>query len=130
MPAYDLASLHTFRADLYGCFSRRADALFELVDALLAAESVTSLAHLSFQAPHRRGWGSIYDALAEGRLDVDALRTTLAQAPPRAASRSSPSTSVSGPAATPRPVRSEGSTTIRPATRLGNRSSLVGLTNG
>jgi hypothetical protein len=80
MPTYDLASLHTFRADLYGCFSRRADALFELVDALLAAESVTSLAHLSFQAPHRRGWGSIYDALAEGRLDVDALRATLAQA--------------------------------------------------
>jgi hypothetical protein len=46
----------------------------------LAAESITSLAHLSFQAPHRRGWGSIYEALAEGRLDVDVLRTTLAQA--------------------------------------------------
>ena len=81
MPAPDLASLRTFRADLYGCVPRRADALFELVDALLAAESVTSLPHLSLQAAHRRGWGSLYDALAEGRLDVAALRATLAQYP-------------------------------------------------
>lgn len=81
MPAHDLASLRTFRTDLHGCFSRRADALFELGDALLAAEAVGSLPHLSLQAPHRRGWGSLYDALAEGRLDVDALRATLAQDP-------------------------------------------------
>jgi hypothetical protein len=81
MPAPDLASFRTFRADLYGCVPRRADALFELVDALLAAESVTSLPHLSLQAAHRRGWGSLYDALAEGRLDVEALRATLAQYP-------------------------------------------------
>jgi hypothetical protein len=33
------------------------------------------------QAPHRRGWGSLYDALAEGRLDVEVLRATLAQSP-------------------------------------------------
>ena len=37
-----------------------------LVDALLAAEPVTSLPHLSLQAAHRRGWGSLYDALAAG----------------------------------------------------------------
>ena len=81
MPAPDLASLRTFRADLHRCVPRRADALFELVDALLAAESVTSLPHLSLQAAHRRGWGSLYDALAAGRLDVHALRATLAQDP-------------------------------------------------
>ena len=62
---------------LHDCFHRRADALFELTDALLAAESVTSLPHLSLQAAHRRGWGSLYDALAEGHLDVAALRTLL-----------------------------------------------------
>ena len=33
------------------------------------------------QPLHRRGWGSVYDALAAGRLDVDALRATLAQDP-------------------------------------------------
>src|SRR5215217_8329231 len=81
MPALDLESLRTFRTDLHGSFTRRADALFELVDALLTAESATSLPHLSLQAAHRRGWGSLYDALAEGRLDVEALRATLAQYP-------------------------------------------------
>jgi DDE superfamily endonuclease len=82
MPAYDLESLRAFRRDFYGCFHRRADALCELVDALLAAEAVTSLPHLSLQAPHRRGWGSLYDALAAGCLDVEAVRATLAQYSP------------------------------------------------
>jgi hypothetical protein len=77
MPAHDLASLRTFRTDLHGGFPRRADALFELVDALLAAESVGSLPHLSLQAPHRRGWGSLYDALAAGRIEGAALRAVL-----------------------------------------------------
>jgi hypothetical protein len=81
MPALDLASLRSFRSDLHGCVPRRADELEEGVDALLAAESVTSLPHLSLQAAHRRGWGSLYDALAEGRLDVEALRAALAQYP-------------------------------------------------
>ena len=79
MPAHDLETLRTFRTDLHGCFPRRADALFELGDALLAAESVGSLPHLSLQAAHRRGWGSLYDALAEGHLNVAALRTLLAR---------------------------------------------------
>jgi hypothetical protein len=81
MPAHDLETLRAFRTALYDCFGRRADALCEIGDALLAAEVVVSLPHLSLQVPHRRGWGSVYDALTEGRLDVDALRTTLAQQP-------------------------------------------------
>lgn len=81
MPADDLETLRAFRTALYGCFRRRADALFELVDALVSAGAVASLPHLSLQPPHRRGWGSLYDALATGRLDVDALRATLAQPP-------------------------------------------------
>ena len=48
-------ALRSFRADLYGCFRRRADALFELADALLTAGLVPSLAHLSLTAVHRRG---------------------------------------------------------------------------
>ena len=79
MPAHDLASLRAFRTALHDCFDRRADALFELSDALLAAESVTSLPHLSLQAAYRRGWGSLDDALAAGRLDVAALRTVMSR---------------------------------------------------
>src|SRR6187551_171622 len=79
MPAHDLETLRTFRTDLHGCFPRRADALCELVDALLAAETVTSLPHLSLQAVHRRGWGSLYDALTAGRIDVAAVRAVLSR---------------------------------------------------
>src|SRR3954451_12832979 len=81
MPAPDVATLRAFRTDLHGCFPRRADALIELIDALLTAGPVASLPQLSLQAAHRRGWGSLYDALAEGRIDADALCARLVQHP-------------------------------------------------
>jgi hypothetical protein len=74
MPAHDLESLRAFRQDVHGCFPRRADTLCELGDALLATESVVSLPHLSLQAPQRRGWGTLYEALTAGCIDVAALR--------------------------------------------------------
>jgi hypothetical protein len=73
-----LAALRAFRRDLYSCVTRRADAVFELVDALLAAESIPSLPHLSLAPLYRRGWGSVYAALAEGRLDAERLRAAVA----------------------------------------------------
>src|SRR5918998_6491707 len=66
-------ALACFRSRLYGCFGRRADALFEVCDALLTTGSVPSPVHLSLVPVHRRGWGSFYAALADGRLDVAAL---------------------------------------------------------
>ncbi len=36
-------------------------------------------AHLSLEAVHRRGWGSLDAALTEGRVDSTAPRTLLAQ---------------------------------------------------
>ncbi|MDQ3378252.1 MAG: transposase [Actinomycetota bacterium] len=75
-------ALQTFRRSLYECLHRRSDALFELADAILAADSaVPSPAHLSLQAPHRRGWGSLYAALDRGRIDTEALRRLLAGHP-------------------------------------------------
>jgi hypothetical protein len=79
MPAYDLEVLRCFRTDPHGSFPRRADATFELVDALLTAGPVASLPHLSLQAAHRRGWGSLYAALTEGALDEAALQVLLRQ---------------------------------------------------
>jgi hypothetical protein len=55
---------------LHGCFHRRADAPCERVDALLAAESVAPLPHLSQRAAHQRGWGSVYDVLAEDGVET------------------------------------------------------------
>jgi hypothetical protein len=73
-----------FRAELHACFPRRADALFELGDALLCAQAVPSLPHLSLEPAHRRGWGSVYAALARGRVDAERLRDLLASSLPAA----------------------------------------------
>jgi hypothetical protein len=75
-------ALLSFRRSLYGCLHPRGDALFELTDAILAADSaVPSPVHLSLEASHRRGWGSLYAALFRGRIDAEALRGLLARHP-------------------------------------------------
>jgi hypothetical protein len=84
MPTFPLAQLGQFRSELHACFPCRADALFELGDALLCAPAITSVAHLSLEPAHRRGWGSAYDALANGRINVDWLRDLLVRVLPPA----------------------------------------------
>ena len=84
MPTFPLAQLGQFRSELHACFPRRADALFELGDALLCAPAITSVARLSLEPSHRRGWGSAYDALANGRINVDWLRDLLVRVLPPA----------------------------------------------
>jgi hypothetical protein len=76
-PTSPIAQLQTFRAQLHACFFRRADALFELGDALLCAQAVPSLPHLSLEPIHQRGWGSTYAALACGQIDAEQLRDLL-----------------------------------------------------
>lgn len=81
METRTLRMLSAFRAELHACFSKRADALFELTDAILTGGPQPSPVHLSLEPVHRRGWGSLYAALSEGDIDVDHLRTLLAQHP-------------------------------------------------
>ncbi len=82
MEPYDaLHAFRSFRNSFYECLDRRADALFDLADALLCADAVPSPVHLSLQASHRRGWGSLYAALAHGTIDAEALRDLLARVP-------------------------------------------------
>src|SRR3954462_8400963 len=76
------AAVRGFREGAFACLGRRRDALFGLVDGLLAAESMPSLPHLSLLPVHRRGWGSVYAALAVGEVDADRIAELLAgQAP-------------------------------------------------
>jgi hypothetical protein len=77
VPADPDAVLRSFRTAVYGCLGPRRDALFELADALLVAGPVLSPAHLSLEAVHRRGWGSLYAALSHGEVDADRLRAVL-----------------------------------------------------
>jgi hypothetical protein len=71
-------ALREFRARLYGCLTARADASFELVDAILCADhAVTSLVQLSLVPQFRRGHGALYDALAAGAIDEEKLAALL-----------------------------------------------------
>lgn len=71
--------LSQFREEFYRCLHRRADALFELSDAVLCTDGpVTSLVGLSLAAEHRRGHGALYDAVNCGVVQVDRLRRALA----------------------------------------------------
>ena len=70
-------SLRYFRKQLHTCFDGRADALFELCDAILTAGKVPSPVHLSLTSVHRRGWGSLYAALDRGRIDEERVRDLL-----------------------------------------------------
>jgi hypothetical protein len=78
MDSSALDTFRAFRSSLYDCLYRRADALFELTDAILTAEAIPSPVHLSLQPSHRRGWGSHYNALSRGHIDTQALRRLLA----------------------------------------------------
>jgi DDE superfamily endonuclease len=82
-----LTVLSRFRTDFYACLPARADALFELTDALLCADGpVKTLVDLSLTPEHRRGHGALYGGLNHGRLKVARLRRVLAGLPlPRAA---------------------------------------------
>jgi len=74
--------LDDFRRGAYRCLLRRADALFELGDALLASGRVAPLPYLSEELVFRRGHGMIYQGLARGRVDEDALRDLLVASRP------------------------------------------------
>jgi DDE superfamily endonuclease len=71
-----------FRAELYRCLTRRADALFGVADAVLCAGGrVTDLARLSLVPESGRGHGALYDGVNAGRVDVARLRRAVAGLP-------------------------------------------------
>jgi len=78
-----LERLREFRSRLYGCLALRADALFELADAVLCADhAVTSLVQLCLEPEFTRGHGALYDALSAGRIDDEQLFSLLTAALP------------------------------------------------
>ena len=73
--------LAAFREEVYAAFGARRDALFELLDALLVAGPVGSPVQLSLVPAFRRGWGSLYAALARGEVSAAAVERLLAGHP-------------------------------------------------
>jgi hypothetical protein len=75
-----LGDLSGFREAFYQCLTARADVLFELTDAALCADGpVTSLVELSLEPEHRRGHGSLYEGLNQGRVDIGRFRNVVAR---------------------------------------------------
>ena len=80
-----LAGLRGFRQSLYECLKARADALFELADAVLCADhAVTSLVQLCLEPEFTRGHGALYDALSAGRIDDERFFSLMASELPQA----------------------------------------------
>lgn len=82
VPQDAIAQLSCFRADFYDSLTGRADALFELTDALLCADGpVKTLVGLALEPEHRRGHGALYGGLNRGRIEFARLRRVLSSVP-------------------------------------------------
>jgi hypothetical protein len=76
--------LIAFRQEIYSkVFVQRRDALMDTLDALLSTGSFPSFAMLSQSERFQRQWPSLYDAVEEGRINEDALRTLLVRQLPQ-----------------------------------------------
>jgi hypothetical protein len=73
-------TLDRLRQQIYGCFERSRDALFNLSDALLSESQACSLPELSLSAFFERCWPSVSEALQDGRINVERLREVFVQA--------------------------------------------------
>lgn len=81
-PVAPFQFLQTFRSKLLGIFSRRADALFELIDALMLTVDPRSPVELSLSPAFRRRFSMVYDALCNGQVDPEQARQLLTEAEP------------------------------------------------
>src|SRR5438034_6700079 len=73
-------TLEQVRQQMYRCFERSGDALFNLSDALLSESQARSLPELSLSVFFERRWPSVYEALQDGRINVERLREVFVQA--------------------------------------------------
>ncbi len=75
-----MAMVQRIRQEVYACFQRARDALFNLTDALLSESQAHSLPELEHAAFFERKWPSLYEALKDGCLDVELLRAVWVRA--------------------------------------------------
>jgi hypothetical protein len=71
-------TLERVRQQRYRCFEGSRDALFNVCDALLSEPQARSLPELS--PFFERRWPSVYEALQDGRINVERLRQVVVQA--------------------------------------------------
>jgi len=79
----DFSILAQFRRKTYACFTRAADALMNVADALLTETPAQSLAELSLSPFFERHWSSLYEAFQDGIIERDELQKLFADYAPR-----------------------------------------------
>src|ERR1700680_2964357 len=70
----DLSTLQEFRHEIYRCFLRAKDALFDTIDALISETQAKSFAELSLSPFFQRKWPSLYEAFEDGQIDRSRLQ--------------------------------------------------------
>lgn len=68
--------LRQYRHDVYDCFLRAKDGLFNTVDALMSETGAKSFPELSQSMWFERKWSSLYEAFEDGHIDGERLRNT------------------------------------------------------
>jgi DDE superfamily endonuclease len=79
----DINTLRRFRHDLYDCFPRAKDALFNTIDALMTETQAKSFPEVSLSPWFERKWPSLYEAFEDGRIDEKRLRDIFARYLPK-----------------------------------------------
>lgn len=74
----DSTTLKQFRHDIYDCFLRAKDALFNTIDALITETQAKSFPEISQSLWFERKWSSLYEAFEDGRIDEKRLRDVFA----------------------------------------------------
>ncbi len=75
----NLTTLKEFRHEIYGCFGRGKDALFNTVDALITEDRARSFPELSLSPHFLRRWPSLYEAFEDGQIDQKHLLRVFAR---------------------------------------------------
>jgi hypothetical protein len=75
----NLNTLKQFRQEVYDCFDRAKDALFNTVDARLPEDRARSFPELSLSPHFERHWPSLYEGLEDGKIDQKGLQEVFAR---------------------------------------------------
>lgn len=67
-------TLQNFRQEIYACFERAGDGLFNTVDALISESQAQSFPELSLSVFFSRSWSSLYKSLKRGKINRKRLQ--------------------------------------------------------
>jgi hypothetical protein len=79
----DHNTMRRYRYDIYDCFLKARDALFNTIDALMTETQAQSFPELTQSLWFERKWPSLYEAFEDGRIDAQYLREVFARYLPK-----------------------------------------------